>query len=339
MKVLFVYGSMASFTRADLDTLRTAHQVRELHFRRDPLHLVPSIVAAVRGALWADTILSWFGSIHALAPFLAGRLLGRRCLVIAGGYDVACEPAIGYGNMLPGIRKVIGTLVFRLADRVLPFSQFAAREVSAHTNVPAAKIEVIALGVADVPHAGAEARSASRRSVLTVSIVGEGNLVRKGLRTFVEAAKDLPDVPFVLLGEWVDGAVDTLRELASPNVEFTGWLPDREVRARMNAAGVYVQVSFHEAFGMALAEAMLCRCVPVVTERGSLPEVVGATGIYVPYGDAAATARAVATALSRPELGEQARERVLTCFPPLLRHGRLLEVLTAYDRDGGRPAT
>src|SRR5207244_480519 len=99
LRVFFVYGSLASFTRADLETLRSAHQVRALHFRRDPFHLIPSCLAAVRGAFWSDVVVSWFGSIHALPAFVVGRLLGRGCVVIAGGYDVACEPSIGYGNM------------------------------------------------------------------------------------------------------------------------------------------------------------------------------------------------------------------------------------------------
>jgi len=30
---------------------------------------------------------------------------------------------------------------------------------------------------------------------------------------------------------------------------------------------------------MALAEAMCCECVPVVTKKGALPEVVGDTGL------------------------------------------------------------
>src|SRR5262245_14031765 len=81
MKVLFVYGSLASFTRADLESLRDAHTVRELHFRRGILHLLPSIAAAIKGALWADLVLSWFGSIHAIVPFLAGRALRKPCVV------------------------------------------------------------------------------------------------------------------------------------------------------------------------------------------------------------------------------------------------------------------
>jgi glycosyltransferase involved in cell wall biosynthesis len=313
-----------------------------LHFRRDALHLAPSMLAAIRGAIWADAIVSWFGSAHALLPFLIGRLLGRRCVVIAGGYDVAREPAIDYGNMRDGVRKTIGMLVFRLAHRVLPFSESAAREAAAHARVPSAKLKVIRLGVAERrPEATRGATIARAGAVLTVSIVNEGNLSRKGLTTFVQAAGYLPDVPFILAGEWAGDAVRKLRAIAPSNVQFTGWVSDDELTALMEAAAVYVQVSYHEAFGVALAEAMLCGCVPVVTSRGSLPEVVGEAGFYVPYGDPAATADAIRSALSCPEQGEAARARILTCFPPSRRATELLAALEAAVRTDGslRPRT
>jgi glycosyltransferase involved in cell wall biosynthesis len=52
---------------------------------------------------------------------------------------------------------------------------------------------------------------------------------------------------------------------------------------------------------------MACGCVPVVTDRGALPEVVENTGIVVPYGDVDATIKAIHIALSMD--GSSARER------------------------------
>jgi glycosyltransferase involved in cell wall biosynthesis len=54
---------------------------------------------------------------------------------------------------------------------------------------------------------------------------------------------------------------------------------------------------------------MACECVPVVTERGALPEVVGDAGVLVPYGDAEATAAAISEAL-QSDKGKAARTRV-----------------------------
>ena len=72
-----------------------------------------------------------------------------------------------------------------------------------------------------------------------------------------------------------------------------------------------------------MAEGMLCGCVPVVTDRGAIPEVVGDTGFYVPYGDPEATAEAIKEALNSNK-GKQARERIKKMFPIERRERELI---------------
>src|SRR6185369_8021894 len=78
---------------------------------------------------------------------------------------------------------------------------------------------------------------------------------------------------------------------------------------------VIVQASRHEAFGLSLAEGMLCGAAPVVTRAGALPEVVGDTGIIVDDQEPAGLAAAIGEAAERwPSLGPRARTRVLRMF-------------------------
>jgi len=89
--------------------------------------------------------------------------------------------------------------------------------------------------------------------------------------------------------------------------------------------------SYHESFGVALAEAMACKCVPVVTRRAALPEVVGDCEIYVPYDDAEATAKAIGKALGEEELGKSARERVVNMFSIEERERKLTELISTLQ--------
>jgi glycosyltransferase involved in cell wall biosynthesis len=48
---------------------------------------------------------------------------------------------------------------------------------------------------------------------------------------------------------------------------------------------------------VAVLEAMACGCIPIVTDRDALPEVVGDVGFIVPYGDIEKTRDAIRSAL------------------------------------------
>jgi glycosyltransferase involved in cell wall biosynthesis len=173
---------------------------------------------------------------------------------------------------------------------------------------------------------------------LTVGGVNESNLERKGLRAFVELATRVSDARFVLIGGTEPRALSDLHARSGGKVEFAGFLSDSALDAIYAQASVYVQLSAHEAFGSSVAEAMLLGCVPVVADRGALPEVVGSTGFVVPYGDVGAAAAAVQQALAEPGRGRAARARVLEEFPLSRRKAALIQVFEELlaVREGGR---
>ena len=153
-------------------------------------------------------------------------------------------------------------------------------------------------------------------------------LVQKGQLPFVEAARELPETRFVLAGGWLDDAVEELRRRASPNVELTGWLSDEELLDAYRRATVYVQASRHEGFGLAVAEAMLGGCVPVVMNVTAMPEVVGDAGVLVEAQRPEDVAHGVRRALELgPAASARARERILTSFPMERRRDGILQVV------------
>ncbi|MDY6878141.1 MAG: glycosyltransferase family 4 protein [Chloroflexota bacterium] len=333
MKILFVHKHLATFVKIDLDILRSEHKVRELYVRRhNPLHLIADMARAAKGVLWADLVFAWFGGYHALFPFIVGRLLGRKCVVIASGYDVAAVPEIGYGNMRSGVRRTIGLWVFRLAHKVLAVSRFTAQKAICNAKVSPAKLQVIYHGLEAPVTCRMYDLPIQRRGALTVSTVKQAALSCKGLVTFVKAASYLQDVPFTLVGPWIDDAINSLRTVASSNVEFVGPCYGDSLWERMLSTRVYIQVSASESFGMAVAEAMLCGCVPVVTDRGALPEVVGDNGFCVPYGDVQATVEAIRQALAAgPEAREHCRQHIIDTFPLERRKEQLLRAVRELD--------
>jgi glycosyltransferase involved in cell wall biosynthesis len=139
-------------------------------------------------------------------------------------------------------------------------------------------------------------------------------LKRKGLETFVKAAKYLPNVNFVLIGKHLDDSVRYLKSIAASNVSFPGFVSDVELLHFYQRAKVYCQLSIYEGLPNALCEAMLCGCVPVGTKYCGIPTAIGDTGFYVAYDDVDSTVEGINKALNSDfEKSEAARLRIKKC--------------------------
>ena len=309
-RVLFVYTKLNTFTRIDLEALRERFEVEEY---RQPGAL-PRLGELIGKLRRCDVVFGWFASWHSLAALNLARVMRKPTVLVTGGFDTASVPEIGYGNQQDPVRKWRSRLTIARADRLITNSHYLQGEIERNLGIPPERVKVVHHGLAD---RFAEANGAKRPNrVLTVGVVHRWNLERKGHRAFVDAAGELPETEFVLAGSWEDDAIDLLRSRAGPNVRFTGYLSDEDLDAEYRAAQVYVQASWHEGFGLAVAEAMLAGAVPVVTAAGALPEVVGDTGVVIPSVDGPEVAKGARAALGLPpEAGVRARERVLRCFP------------------------
>jgi glycosyltransferase involved in cell wall biosynthesis len=323
LSLLMPHTALSSFIRADIDRLRMAHDVRLI-----PCRSLGEIARSIAAARACDAVICWFGSTRYLPVAASARILGRRVVIISGGYDVAAVPALDYGNMLRGWRRLLGRALFRFADVVAAISQSAAEDTRINAGVDPARIRVVYLGLDPRLGACAPRFEGKERSVLTVGNTNRTTMLRKGILTTVRIAKLLPDVSFIVAGPAEPDAMRVLRAEAGPNVRFEGEVSPDRLEGLYSSARVYIQPSRHEAFGYSVAEAMLHNCVPVVSRSFSLPEVVGGAGVYVDDpDDLAAWAGAVTTALDAPVLAEQPRERIIAKFPAGGRTTQLLQVL------------
>jgi glycosyltransferase involved in cell wall biosynthesis len=321
-RVLYVHSRKASFVAIDRAILAEQYDVEDLYQpgRVPPIHRV------VRGVLRADLVLGWFASWHTFLPITLAWLLRKPSVMIVGGFDTANMPDIGYGYQQGGLRRRASRWIMTRAGQLVTNSEYSRSEIARNTPIGAERVLVLHHGVPD-PF-GALPEDGRERLALTVGHLVRSTLEQKGHRPFVAAARELPDVRFAFVGRWHDDAIEELRAIAGDNVTFTGWLPDEELHALYRRATVYVQVSRHEGFGLAVAEAMLAGCVPVVTNVTALPEVVGDAGVLIgsqrPDEVAAGVRRALE--LGR-DAGRRARERILTEFPLERRRAGLLRVL------------
>jgi glycosyltransferase involved in cell wall biosynthesis len=320
-RVLYVHNSMASFVAIDRAILAERYDVEDLY---QPGRW-PNPLKVIRGVLRADVVFGWFASWHTFFPITLAWLLRKASVMVVGGFDTANMPDIGYGYQQGGLRRAASRWIMRRARRLVTNSEYSLSEIERNTPIPPARVRVIHHGVPD-PFGGEP--SAKEREALTVGGIHHRTLVQKGQIPFVEAAKLMPDVRFTFAGKWLDGSVEELRARAGDNVEFTGWLSDDELHTTYRRAAVYVQASRHEGFGLAVAEAMLAGCVPVVMNVTAMPEVVGDAGVLIESQEPAEVADGVRSALELgPGAAARARERILSAFPMESRRDGILRVV------------
>lgn len=262
----------------------------------------------------ADGVFAYF-VLAKYTPLLAllTKLLRRKLIIVTGGIDATWVPDIRWGDMGSPLRRALFAFVAQLADSLLPFSNSSGREILNYAKPRRMRTAYLCVDTelfrpSDQPRA--------LRAVTACYEISRVALLQKGVEPFVRAAAELPEVEFLVIGEFADdGTKEYLQSIAPPNVRFTmRRYSAAECANAFRDSRVYVQASAHEGFGVSLAEGMACGCVPVVANRYALPETVGETGILVPFNDPKALAQGIAEALSRPELGAAARQRVLDHF-------------------------
>ena len=326
-RILFVHFNLSAFVRSDLKTLEKYFNVRPL---KVTTFLVPrrgrqwlACFRLFKGILWADIVYAWWAELNAFFTVLFSKFLRKKSIVVVGGYEVAYIPEIDYGTLLSSVGRFKVKFILKHASKVFAVSKASKKGITRF--VMPKTLRLIYNGI-DIQ--GFRPLGEKRKMVLTVvKKITPATVKIKRLDTFLRASMYLPDVEFVLVGEISESSKNYLKKMGGSNLKFTGYLKSQTLLAYYQRAKVYCQISTHESFGVALAEAMACGCVPVVTRRYALPEIVGNTGFYVPFKDPKATADAIRLALTSDK-GLKARARIKKYFSSKRRQKELIREIS-----------
>jgi glycosyltransferase involved in cell wall biosynthesis len=314
-KLLFIHTMMHSTFKTDIDILKDDFEV--VLFRYQGKKDFFKLMKAIRRT---DINLSRFIMGHATLAVFISRFLFRKSIVMAEGWDVVSMPEIDYGAVRSKRRIRMAKYALKHATCVIAISEALRKDTLKLVN---RDIKLVYHGLDGEKF---KPKGEKKDMAITVGIIRKDTLLRKGLKAFVESARYLPHIDFLLIGSPKDDTMEQLKSTATPNVKFLGFVPDEQLMEYYQKAKVYVQVSAHEGFGISLAEAMLCECVPVVTKRAAIPEVVGNTGFYVPFEDPMATSEAIKDAL-QSDKGTQARRRIVENFSVEMRKEKLNDLI------------
>lgn len=331
--LLYLYPKNSTFIARDVRELGAHFDVRTNELLRGPKWQLPwrllvQLVWLLRNNAMSRPAICHFSGYHAVLP----SLMAKRCFIILAGADCAAIPAIGYGNFN---RRLLGWatgFAARRATRLLPISAHLIDHVQTYdASVPprqgiAAHVPGLTAPSTEVPYGfdasqWPEAHASPRLERCVVSITGPaapGNTVHqlKGVDLLLVAAREMPEWTFVIIGVRDPSAYHG----APRNVEFVAWSSPDELKRHLASARFYAQLSMSEGFGNALCEAMLCGCIPVVSNIGAMPGIVGSTGAVVPQRDPGRVVEALHALAALPLIelekrSKAARRKILDGYP------------------------
>ena len=237
-----------------------------------------------------------FDVVHSITPMLIPARDAAQVITIAD-LSFLADPAWTRAE----VRRDYPALVHdhaRRADAVVVMSEHVGAEVRRVLDVDARKIAVISPGAPPwTPRAAAPANG---------YILFMGTLEpRKNIGVLLDAYESFtlrasarqPAPELVLAGKATGAAKAWLARIAcaplAGKVRHLGYVDNADRRALYEGASVLVVPSLDEGFGLPVLEAMTLGVPVVVSNRGSLPEVLGDAGLIVDAGDADALGRAI----------------------------------------------
>ena len=314
--ILFVYVNFSSFVKTDFEILSAFANVTKYQF--DPgkgilktgIKMLKQLMFLAINIWRHDAVFIWFADYHSFLPVIFARILGKKSYVVIGGYDICRERSLKYGAFCSSFRGFFSAQTIKRCSLNLTVSNYVDRKV--HFVFPKVK-HVMIYNCINIDSPG-EPLCEKENLILCVALLeSKRTYLRKGIDTFLELSPFLPEYRLVLIGP----NKDSLSLFPNPlpeNVTVFERLPHGELIDYFQKASFYCQLSRMEIFGVAIGEAMLNRAIPLVTNVGGMPEVIGQEGII-----AVRDPRIIADLIRQMDQGDNAVKRA-ACRQRILNH-------------------
>jgi glycosyltransferase involved in cell wall biosynthesis len=314
--ILFVYVNYSSFVKADFEILSTFANVTKYQFKpgkgilNTGIEVIKQFFYLLINIWQYDAVFVWFADYHSFLPALFTKFPGKKSFIVIGGYEVCRIKSLNYGALCSKFRGFFCVGSMKLSTVNLTVSSYIDRKVK--FIVPDSKRQLV-YNCVDFVQLPAE-KTEKEHMILTVGLIeNKRSFLLKGIDSFIDIARLLPDYQFVIIG--LDKLkLSSLLASIPVNVSTFERVSHDELPGYYRKAMFYLQLSRSESFGVSIGEAMLYGCVPIVTNEGGMPELVGETG-YVVKRDSSKISQLIRdVTINLPNLQSGVSSRILSGF-------------------------
>jgi glycosyltransferase involved in cell wall biosynthesis len=239
-------------------------------------------------------IVIMFAGYHSVLPAVFGQITGAKILIVTGGTDCVGFKAINYGNFIKFPMNIATRYSLKNCSYIAPvheslvFQEYTydpdlAKFQGHQFWIPECKTPVRTIYNAyDTTKFFCTTNNRPENTFVTVANVDlPFAKTRKGLDLIYEWAEMHPEFTITLVGV----PVGWQPPVKLTNLKLINFVGEIELLEIYNRHQFYLQLSVMEGFPNALTEAMMCGCIPVVSDVASMPFIADGDGVVVKHRD------------------------------------------------------
>jgi len=325
-KLLFFFPTPATFVSRDIALLQSQYHVVPFAFNPRykaflPISFIKQFFFLLVHLPSSAIVVGQLAAYHSFLPVIMAKLFRKPSVIFLAGTDCAYFPSIQYGNFCKPLLGWFTSASVRMATHLAPkheslihfdytydasgapvqgIRHFVKNLTTPYTVIPNGFDSTVffPLDVARKPC-----------SFITVAVgIGTANInTLKGIDLILETSRIFPDCTFTLVGV----AAAVLKDIPA-NVHCLPLQNTQQLQQLYSGHQFYLQLSLSEGFPNAVCEAMLCGCVPIVSDVNALPDIAAGCGFVVKQRNIEVLKATVENAIqkSTPEMAQEAIEHI-----------------------------
>lgn len=253
-------------------------------------------------------------------PLIAA-FFNKRLIVISTIHDmIPFKIKDKYSFLRSVYVKFISKQAALYSSKIITVSNFSKKDIVEIARVDPIKVQVVYNFIPELKY---EQLTSSQPYFVTVCTVEPGKNIEvmlKGFRLFLDETPMNLKYKYKIIGQFGWNYLSVFKTVEHLNllkyVEFTGYLNDDEKNNYLRNCAGMIYLSKYEGFGIPPLEAMYFNKVSIVSDRSSLPEVVGVAGIVQDPDDSVLLALNLQKLIEESDVYQNRIEEQLNKFRP-----------------------
>lgn len=341
-RLIYIHAGLSSFVKKDIKILETHFKLDIREFDLSNKKKLPFVFLAqawmlMRSLPKSNGIVVQFAGYHSYLPSRIARVFRKPCILILGGTDTVSFPSIKYGAFYKKYLRVATRKSLERASLLIPVSDtlieydytysdddFPKQGYKFHAPKVKTPVTTVFNGYTSEKWFIGEDKGVDSFITIAANLGTRFGVKLKGVDLILSCAKELKDCKFYIVGG------DKIKEELPDNVISIGNMPHEELPAFIANKQFYLQLSMSEGFPNALCEGMLSGCVPIVSNTGAMPMILGDTGYILEKKDVSDLVTLIEKARANYSInqGAEARERIATEFSLDRREKELVDLIS-----------